>query len=345
MKIARESIFSSSIRSLCIAFFSVIGFFIALIPVSLAFGFLLSSAGEEPSNIEIIEPDSGGKRALVASNTPIILRIDIKGIIGAGEVTGEKIQSYLNESRIGLFRNDQVKGILLYMSSPGGYAVPADTIYRHLLDYKKKYNIPIYTFVDGECASGGMYIAAATDKIYATDMSIIGSVGVALFPFFNVSDALTKLGIETMTVTAGKQKDAMNPLRPWLPNESDGFRVITDYYYNRFVDIVVKGRPKLSKEELINDYGAKIFTAPKATELGYIDDYGYSMTEVLNKLAGDAGINEQQHYQVVQFKTKHKLTDLFKIQSPMITGKLKHSLNLNAGMNEGILNEALYIRS
>ena len=68
--------------------------------------------------------------------------------------------------------------------APGGAADDSVGIYRALCEYKKKYNVPIYAFVDGLCASGGMYIACAADKIYATPSSVIGSVGVIMGPLF-----------------------------------------------------------------------------------------------------------------------------------------------------------------
>lgn len=65
---------------------------------------------------------------------------------------------------------------LVYINTPGGTVVDADGIYRALLEYKTKYDVPIYAYIDGLCASGGMYVALAADKIFASDVSLIGSV-------------------------------------------------------------------------------------------------------------------------------------------------------------------------
>ncbi|MFI5264393.1 MAG: S49 family peptidase, partial [Candidatus Kapaibacterium sp.] len=89
------------------------------------------------------------------------------------------------ESQEGDFKNNRVKGILLYMDTPGGYSTDSDTIYRLLMEYKKQYKVPIYAYVDGLCASGGMYIAITADKIMASDTSLIGSIGVIAPTFMN----------------------------------------------------------------------------------------------------------------------------------------------------------------
>ena len=101
--------------------------------------------------------------------------------------------------------------------------VDADGIYRAIKHYKEQYQVPVIAYVDGLCASGGMYIACAADKIYATDVSLVGSVGVLFPSFMNFSKLLDTVGVQSLTISSCKGKDDMNPLRPWKEGGKDVF--------------------------------------------------------------------------------------------------------------------------
>src|SRR5690606_22323692 len=115
------------------------------------------------------------------------LQINVHGVIGDAKsgIDTKMAQNILLDSRTGDFKNERGKGILLHMNTPGGTVVDSDNIYRMLKTYKERYKVPVFAFVDGLCASGGMYISCAADKVYAGPASIIGSVGVIIGPFFN----------------------------------------------------------------------------------------------------------------------------------------------------------------
>jgi signal peptide peptidase SppA len=220
-------------------------------------------------------------------------------VIGVGDLTSWEIRKLLLDSREDFLRGDRVKAILLHMDTPGGASTDSDDIYVALMQYKTKYNVPIYVYVDGMCASGGMYIACAADKIFASPSSVIGSVGVRMGPIFNVSETMTKVGVSSLTLTEGKDKDALNPFRPWRPNEDADIRDVMASLYDRFVSIVTTARPTITQEKLVNDYGAHIFIAKKAEELGYIDMADTTYGKALSELTQAAQLG-QAKYQVVQ---------------------------------------------
>ncbi|MFN0065421.1 MAG: S49 family peptidase, partial [Chlamydiales bacterium] len=247
------------------------------------------------------------------------------------QVTAAKIEEMLLDSREDSLKNGRVKGILLVINSPGGSANESNIIYRLLKQYKERYDVPIYSYVNGFCASGGYYIACATDKILANEVSLIGSVGVLGWPpYMNVSDALEKIGVNSKTVFAGKGKDEMNPFRAWKPDEGLSRQQIVDFYYSTFVNIVTENRPNLPEEKLINDYGAEIYPAYLAKEYGYIDESNLLLSDALGLLATASGINEDEKYQVITFKTKSWWKEAIKSQSesPLLTGKIKHVFSL-----------------
>lgn len=300
MEINQESVFASALRSFCRSIATILGITIGIAVVVLGVGILVGTDMTPPRANPLLMPDANGKRDLLPGHTPVILRLDFNGEIGTGYLTGEKIENVLLDSREGIFKGDRVKAIFLYMNTPGGSASDSDTIYRALKSYKQKYNVPIYAYVDGLCASGGMYIASSADKIYSSHSSVIGSIGVLLGPNFNFADTMTKFGVKALTLTEGLDKDELNPFRAWKPDEGATLKNIMDSLYDQFVSIVVEARPKISKDQLVNTYGARVFIAQEAAQIGYIDEWNANYYDAIRDLSTVAQIKEDEAYQVIQ---------------------------------------------
>lgn len=342
----QQSIFHSAVRSFVTALFAIIGIGVGFIPVILIFSLLLSQSDE---TLEIknhfaptVVPNATKIRKVLSKSAPVILKVNISGIIGTDRLNQHAIMEELVESREGDLKDNRVKAVLVHIDSPGGTVDDADGIYRAILEYKKLYKVPVFGYVDGMCASGGMYIAAACDKIFASDVSIIGSVGVISSPYFNVVGLMEKLGVESKTLYAGKGKDSLNPFRTWRPGEDDNIKSIIDYYYNHFVNVIVASRPDVSKATLVNDLGANVFSSEKAVELGLIDGAGSSLSDALTHLAKEISI-EDDYYQVVKMERKISFGDLFKGESPMMSGIVKHKLELPPELDFNLMNQFLYL--
>jgi protease IV len=313
MEPTRESIFVSSLRGFCRALFIMFGFFAALF---LAF-FLFSIFGgsyrpTQKTTLEIL-PDLNNTRQLVSLSAPVILQIKIHGVIGDlvpnpnQRVTSEDIQNILVESREGFLHRDRVKGVLLYFDTPGGSVTDSDNIYRMLVKYKELYKVPVFGYIDGMCASGGMYIASAADRLFCGPVGVVGSVGVVSGPFFNVFDALTRWGVKSKTITEGLDKDMMNPMRPWKADEDANLQALMSSFYQQFVDLVTMARPRLDRNKLINEYGAKIYDGVRAQEYGYVDVANSSYEAALLALIREAQIDLSLPYQVVELKAHRGL--------------------------------------
>ncbi|MEX1012868.1 MAG: S49 family peptidase [Waddliaceae bacterium] len=300
-------------RAFFMALFGIIGITVGIILSLVMIGSIIKSGDSLEKKTfykPFVIPNAQGERTILDNEAPIILKIDIEGAIGTELLSMGTIQQQLTESREGVFKDNRVKAILLSINSPGGTVIDSDSIYNYLKEYKNRYNVPIYAHVDGLCASGGMYIAAAADKIYCSDVSLIGSIGVLSPPFFNVSKILEKYEIETLVLSEGKGKDNLNPFRTWKSGESENYREILDYYYNSFVNIITENRPKIDKEKLIEEYGAKVFPADTAQEIGLVDEKGLSFYGAVEKIAQDLSL-ENEKYQVVQLKSKLWYSGLF----------------------------------
>lgn len=319
----------SAFRAFFTALFGIFGAVVALALVSLLFYGIFSSAEEKvfSSDVKLL-PDANGHRKKLSGSKPIILQITFDGEIGEDKLTGKKIQEHLLTSREEAFSPDRVKGILLVMNTPGGGVNDSDIIYRHLKAYKERYGVPIYTYVNGLCASGGYYIACASDKIFASDVSLIGSIGVVGWPpFFNYSGVLDKIGVSSVTLLAGKGKDELNPFRPWKEGEQERYQSLITHFYQQFLSVVSENRP-IDRHVLEEKLGAGVYPADEAQKLGLIDHNGTSRNEALTALADEAGIDGE--YQVVGFETESWWKKMLKEAptSPLITGKIKHELTL-----------------
>lgn len=346
----RDSIFYSSIRSLFVAFCAVVGIGLGIVFFSIIVGVLSTSTESNLKTVstEEILPNAEGQREVLSKKAPIILQVDVDGIIGTEGLSAHSIKQQLIESREGDYKDDRVKGVLININTPGGTVVDADGIYRALKEYKELYKVPVYAFVDGLCASGGMYVASSADKIYATDVSIIGSVGVIAPTFMNFTKLMEKIGVEALTISAGKDKDALNPLRPWKPDEDKNYKELIEYYYQHFVNVVTSNRSGINKEKLIQDYGARVFNAESAQEHGFIDSGKSTLKEALKDLVKAANI--EGNYQVIRLERKDWWSMLFADSkftglSTLLTGKITHQLQLTPDLDPALQNKFLYMYS
>lgn len=323
----KEPIFRPALRTFFSMILGTIGVVIGFVIIVTIILALISNEEGFSSHVQL-RPDAEGNRKELSAKTPVLLEMRFDGTIGLDGFTADRIEEVLLNSREDEFEDNRVKGILLVINSPGGSANDSDLIYHYLKQYKARYNVPIYAFVEGLCASGGYYIACAADKIFATDTSLIGSIGVLSWPpFFNVKKTMEIIGVDAMTLTAGRGKDEMNPFRPWKEGEQKHYQEMIDFLYGRFVDIVATARPHLSKEKVIEN-GAVVFPAPQAAELGYIDRQGMLQSDALKELALASGIKEGDKYQVVTLQKKSFWKKMLEEKSPLITGKLHHQIHI-----------------
>lgn len=337
-----DSILRSSFRAFCMVLFAILGVFVSIILIVLLLSLFGDSTVEQEKEFTPkILPNAEGIRKTFLTDVPVILQIDIDGVIGSDHLTDKHINQLLVESREGTLKDNRVKGILLHVKSPGGTVTDSHGIYLALKQYKEQYKLPVYAYIDGIGASGGMYIACAADKIYASDVSLIGSIGVIFSPFFNVTQLLEKIGIQSMTISAGKDKDLLSPVRSWKPGEEKQLQVLVDYFYGNFVDIITANRPKVDKTQLVDELGARIFDAPQAQSYGLIDGSGFTLKTAIKELMTEAKIVGD--YQVIGFEKKNWYTDLFKAESSILQGKITHQLQLPTELDPKFNNQPLYL--
>jgi ClpP class serine protease len=305
----KESIFTLIVKKFAGSFVSVIGFLLAFAIFISFIGFTYKSTAASitevlPMKIHSIVP--GAVAEPFDAKTPTILQINIAGMIGKKKDsmnTSAMIQKIFRQPSLYGMTNENVKGILLNMNTGGGSAAESDEMYKDIMAFKKKYNIPVHVWISDICASGGMYIASTGDYISAQTVTIIGSVGVRLGPFFNIYNFMEKVGLESTLVSAGKNKIHFPMFSP-KPKGTASYNdiiTITDGIYNRFLDVVTEARAShgLTRERLL-DLGATVYGCADAKKLGYIDAANVRYNDAVTGFAKTLGIDEAK-FQVVSF--------------------------------------------
>lgn len=171
------------------------------------------------------------------------------------------------------FEDEHAQGVVLRINSPGGSPVQSGYIYDEIRRLRAKHpDKPLYAVIADIGASGGYYVAAAADAIYADKASIVGSIGVRM-DGFGVVDAMRKLGIEHRELTAGEHKALMSPFKPVDPAEKAHMESLLGEVHAQFIDVVRKGRGERLKEtpEL---FSGLVWTGEQAVGLGLVDGLG-----------------------------------------------------------------------
>ncbi|MCK4841749.1 MAG: signal peptide peptidase SppA [Methylococcales bacterium] len=196
--------------------------------------------------------------------------VDVLGVIAEDEpANAESIIEGLRNA----LKNEQTKGVILNINSPGGSPVQSAYIYTEIRRLKEKYpEIPIYAVVSDICASGGYYIAAAADKIYVNQSSMIGSIGVALngFGFVNTME---KLGVDRRLLISGKHKGLLDPFSPVNSKETKHMQALLNEVHQDFINAVRVGRgDRLVETKEI--FSGLVWTGAQGVKLGLADGFG-----------------------------------------------------------------------
>lgn len=212
-------------------------------------------------------------------NVPYVAVVHVEGAIYSGQSDsfGAAVgyQHRWTLDRIDEFISDENnQGILLFVDSPGGGVYESDELYLKLKEYQDT-DRPVYAAMGSMAASGGYYIAAAADQIYANRNTWTGSIGVTIGTLYDISDLLTRYGIKTATITAGKNKAMGSMVEPLTQEQRDIFQSLVDEAYEQFTEIVATER-NLPLDVTRNLADGRIYTAKQALNAGLVDVIGTS---------------------------------------------------------------------
>ena len=204
------------------------------------------------------------------SGKPHTALVEINGVISDDS---EASADYIVAGLRAAFDDDNTKGIILRINSPGGSPVQAGYVNDEIHRLRKKHpDVPVYAVITDLCASGGYYIAVAADKIYADKASIVGSIGVIMAGFGFV-DTLQKLGVERRLMHAGKNKGFLDPFSPLKADEAAHADAMLNDIYQQFIKVVKEGRGKRLKDD-DRIFSGLVWTGEQSVELGLVDGLG-----------------------------------------------------------------------
>lgn len=204
---------------------------------------------------------------------------DVKGVIMESDEALKDIQE--------LGERGDVKAVVVRISSPGGAVGPTQEIYDALLRLKTKKKV--ICSVGDIAASGGYYLAAACDKIYANAGTLTGSIGVVMH-FINLKNLYQWAKVEPYVIKAGKFKDIGAENRAMTDAERALLQEVMDDVHGQFKDAVAKAR-KL-KRDFVDEYAdGRIFSGAQAKKLGFVDELGgeFEAIAAVAKMAGLKG--------------------------------------------------------
>lgn len=271
------------------------GVFVASLMVNMASAFIFSDFTKAfEGNLltggnfteEIIESGNPMKKVAVLEVDGVIQDTgEAASIFSSGGYSHREFMKQLNHVK----DDKSVKAIVLRVNTPGGGTNESAEIYHKLVQIKEETKKPVYVSMGAMAASGGYYISAPADKIFASPETLTGSLGV-IMQGINISELADKYGVDFMTIKSGPYKDIMSSYRDMTKEEEAILESMLKNSYDEFVRIIAEGRG-MSESEVRALADGRIYDGRQAKDVGLIDDFGY------------------QEDVIVQLKKDHKLAD------------------------------------
>jgi len=221
----------------------------------------------------------GGETASFTSFGDRIGVVDLEGVILSPQPVVGDLKKFADDSSI--------KAIILHVNSPGGGVAASEEIYREVKRIRTEKKKRIVVSIESVGASGAYYVASASDKIYADQGSIVGSIGV-IAQWVNYGDLLKWAKLKDVVIKTGEFKDTGNPARDLTPAEQAYMQSLIDNMFGQFIHAVADGRG-LKYEDVRSYANGKVWTGEQAMAMKLIDSLGDFETAV-SETAKSVGI-------------------------------------------------------
>ncbi|MDE3839914.1 signal peptide peptidase SppA [Bacillus methanolicus] len=208
-----------------------------------------------------------------------------------------------------------VKAIIIRVNSPGGGVVESAEIHDKIVEIQKETKKPVYVSMGSMAASGGYYISAAADKIYASPETLTGSLGV-IIQGVNYAGLAKKYGVDFVTIKSGPYKDIMSPTRKMTDEERKILQSMIENSYEGFVKVISEGRG-IPVEEVKKIADGRIYDGRQAKNLNLIDGFGY-FDDVVENLKKD---HKLKGAQVISYSENLGFGSLFSMGARKLMGE------------------------
>lgn len=205
---------------------------------------------------------------------PTVAVVRLSGVIGAaprGQLSDQVLGPILEKA----FSRGKPAAVALELNSPGGSPVQSALIGARIRRLADEKNIPVLAFVEDVAASGGYWLAAAADEIFADESSVVGSIGV-ISAGFGAHEFLARQGIERRVHTAGQSKSMMDPFKPEKPEDIVRLKSLLEQIHANFI-AHVQNRRGNKLDDATDFFTGEIWVGSEAVKLGLIDGIGHLM--------------------------------------------------------------------
>ena len=246
-----------------------------------------------------------------------IAKINLEGIISDKNDFIDRVEN--------INKNENIKGLLVVVNSPGGTFVSSKEVYDTLEKISKKIPTSVYM---REIATSGAYLASlGVDKIFANNGTITGSIGVIL-QTAELTSLLEKLGIQPIVIKSGQLKAVPNPLENVDEENLSYMKKIIDRLQKEFIEWVEKKR-NLGVEAKSKISDGRIFTSKQAKALNLIDYVG-NESDAIEWIKSEGNLSDEVN--ILELDAVNSFLDILKLNV------LKKSFNyFNLNLNNGIL--------
>lgn len=190
--------------------------------------------------------------------------VDLEGVIVDPGVIVPQLKKFGDD--------DSIKAIIIRVNSPGGGVAASEEIYREVKRLRDEKHKRIVASISTVGASGAYYVSSATNKIYADNGSIVGSIGV-IMEWLNYGDLLRWAKLKQEILSVGEFKDTGDPTRELTPEERAYLQSLADNMYEQFVRAVAEGR-HAKVEDIKAIANGKVWTGEEALSMHLIDQIG-----------------------------------------------------------------------
>ena len=220
------------------------------------------------------------------SKTIKIPTLRLSGVIGQAGLMRSGLSILTLDKMIDkLFSDKKSPAVALIINSPGGSPTQSSLIAKKIITKAKENNKKVLAFVEDVAASGGYWLACASDEIFIDTNSIIGSIGV-ISPGFGFVDLIKKMGIERRVYTSGKSKSFLDPFKEAKEEDVERLKDIQEQIHENFMNYVKSRRElKIDKKNFDEIFSGLFWVGSRAIELGLADEIG-SINEVIKKRFG-----------------------------------------------------------
>lgn len=305
---------------------------------SMAFGNFASfqenllAFSEEEFSEKTLEPGTGFERIAV---------VEVNGTIE--DVAANPFQSVGYNHRQFLRMLDQagedetIRGIILRVNSPGGGVVESADIHRKITEIQKETKKPVYVSMGSVAASGGYYISAPANKIYANPSTMTGSLGV-IMQTLNYSELADNLGIEFETVKSGPHKDIGSPDRDMTKEERNILQSMVNNSYDEFVKVIASGRD-MSEATVKKIADGRVYDGRQAKELGLVDELG-NLDDTIAAMKKEIG---DETLSVIEYEQDFGFGSLFQMTAQKMLGKDADLLGIRQLIGESNSPRLMYL--